>query len=223
VSISAGNRTKLLLATRAAASTFVEDMGYVRETLDSAGKITAGELRRLSAVLRRLLIDSDLRSIAPPRISRLSLLIPDNEPIYRAARKQSVGTFQSGGIHIFNHEVRAIVTSRTGNFAIDPAFDKNKTITVSLDGFINQRVLAQNDKWATRGQVIKYIANISSGVHSKSTKASPLPPESFEILLSRISKSLIFAKEGDTGLKIIVDWVAFAGVHSFDFKWQLSS
>lgn len=112
--ISPEHQARLLLATREAASTFVEDMGYVRETVAKADKITAQELRRLSAVLRRLLIDSDLRSIAPPRIGRLSLLVPDNEPIYRAARKQAVGMFQSGGIHVFNNEVRAIVTSRVG-------------------------------------------------------------------------------------------------------------
>jgi hypothetical protein len=219
--VSSENQTRLLLASREAASTFVEDMAYIRDTVAKADKITPGELRRLSAVLRRLLIDNDLRSIAPPRIGRLSLLIPDNDPIYHAARKQSVRIFASGGIHIFNNEVRAIVTGRAGNFAFDN-FDKTKTVAVSLDGFLNQRVLAQNDEWATRGQVIKYIANSSSGVHSKSTKVSS-PPQAFETVLSRLRKSLRFTKEGDSGMKITVDWVAFAGFHSFDFKWMPDS
>ncbi len=220
--ISSENRTRLLLATREAASTFVEDMGYIRETVAKADKITPGELRRLSAVLRRLVIDNDLRSIAPPRIGRLSLLVPDNDPIYHAARKQPVGIFQSGGLHIFNNEVRAIATNRAGQLALEPNFDKTKTVAVSLDGFINQRVLAHNNEWATRGQVIKYIANSSSGVHSKSTKVSS-PPEAFETILSRLRKCLRFTKEGDTGIKITVDWVALAGFHSFDFKWMPES
>jgi hypothetical protein len=220
--ISPENRTRLLLATREAASTFVEDMGYIRATLAEAGKITPGELRRLSAVLRRLVIDSDLRSIAPPRIGRLSLLVPDNDTIYRAARKRAIGTFQSGGLHIFNNEMRAIAIDRMGNFMLDPTFDKTKTMAVSLDGFLNQKVLAQNDEWATRAQVIKYIANSVPGVHSTSAKYNP-SPESYEILLSRIRKSLKFTKEGDTGIKITVDPVAFAGAHSFDFKWMPDS
>jgi hypothetical protein len=217
--ISPESRARLLLASREAASTFVEDMGYIRETAAKADKITPGELRRLSAVLRRLVIDNDLRSIAPPRIGRLFLLVPDNDPIYHAARKQIVGIFQSGGLHVFNNEVRAIAANRTGNLSVDPAFDKTKTTSVSLDGFINQKVLAHNNEWVTRGQVIKYIANSSSGVHSKSTKLSS-PPEAFEVVLSRLRKCLGFTKEGDTGLKITVDWVAFAGFHSFDFKWM---
>jgi hypothetical protein len=216
------NLTRLLLATRDAASALVEDLAYIRETLARADRITPGELRRLSAVLRRLLVHNDLRSIASPRIGRLSLLVPDNDPIYRAARKHTVGIFESGGIHIFNNEIRAIVTNRTGNFPLDPAFDKARTVAVSLDGFLDQKVLAHNDKWATRGQVIKYIANSCSGVHSKSTNLN-YHPESWEILLSIMRKCLKFTKEGDTGMKITVDWVAFSGVHSFDLKWMPNS
>jgi hypothetical protein len=197
MSISPENRARLSHATREAASNFVEDMGYIRETLGKADKITPGELRRLSAVLRRLLIDNDLRSIAPPRIGRLSLLVPDNDPIYRAARKQTVSLFQSGGLHIFNNEIRALATNQTGSLRLDPTFDRTKTIPLPLDGFLNQKILAHNNEWATRGQVIKYIANSGSGVHSKSTKASS-PPEAFEILLSRLRKNLRLTKDGDT-------------------------
>jgi hypothetical protein len=222
MSISPENRARLLSATREAASSFVEDMGYIRETVGKADKITPGELRRLSAVLRRLLIDSDLRLIAPPRIGRLSLLVPDNDAIYRAARRQTVSLFQSGGLHIFNNEIRALATNRTGSLQLDPTFDKTKTVPLPLDGFLNQKVLAHNNEWATRGQVIKYIANSSSGVYSKSTKTSS-PPEAFEILLSRLRQCLRVTKDGDAGLKITVDWVAVAGYHSFDFKWKPDS
>ena len=133
----------------------------------------------------------------------------DNNPIYHAARKQSVRIFLSGGISVFNKEVRAIVTSLTGNFRLDPTFDKTKTATVTLDGFLNQKVLAKNNKWATRGQVIKYIANKSSGVHSKSTNDSSTP-DNFEILLSILRKCLKFTKQGDTGIKISVWWDKFS-------------
>ena len=221
MAVSSENRTRLLLATREAAAALVEDMTYIRETLAKADKITSGELRRLSAVLRRLLVDNDLRSIAPPRIGQVSFLVPDNNPIYYAARNQSVGMFLSGGIRVFNNEFRAIATSRRGALTIDPAFDKTKTITVSLDGFLKQKVLAHNDEWATRGQVIKYVANSASGVHSKSTKA--LHPEASEILLSRIRKSLRFSKYSDTGIKITVDWVAFGGMSHSEFVWTPES
>jgi hypothetical protein len=165
--MSSEKKAKLLLATSEAAGAFVEDMGHIRDTLAKADRTTPAEIRRLSAVLRRLLIHDDLRSISSPRIGALSFLIPDNN---HAARKQSVRIFLSGGLSVFNNEVRAIVTSMTGNFRLDPAFDKTKTATVKLEGFLNQMVLAHNNKWATRGQVIKYIANKSSGVSQQVNK-----------------------------------------------------
>jgi hypothetical protein len=219
--MSSEKKAKLLLDTSEAAGAFVEDMGHIRDTLAKADRTTPGEIRRLSAVLRRLLIHDDLRSISSPRIGALSLLIPNN-PIYHAARKQSVRIFLSGGLSVFNNEVRAIVTSMTGNFRLDPAFDKTKTATVTLEGFLNQKVLAHNNKWATRGQVIKYIANKSSGVHSKSTNESSTPAD-FEVLLSVIRKCLRFTKQGDTGIKISVDWSAFGGIDSSSFTWTPDS
>ena len=197
-------------------------MAYVRETLARADRTTPGELRRLSAILRRLLIENDLRSIAPPRIGSFSLLIPDNDAIYKAARKQSVRLFESGGIYVFNNEIRAVVTGMRGAIALDPAFDKHKTIAVSQDSFLNQRVLAHNDEWATRAHVIKYIANISSGVHSKS-KLTNSNAEPFELLLSRLRRCFKFTKEGDTGMKITLDWAAFGGINSSDFTWTPNS
>jgi hypothetical protein len=222
MAISSDTKARLLESTKEAAAAFVEDMTYLREAVQRADRTTPGELRRLSAILRRLLIEKDLRSIAPPRIGSLSLLMPDNSAIYTATRKQSVRIFESGGIHVFNNEIRAIITGTRGGISLDPAFDKNKTVAVSQDGFLNQRVLAHNDEWATRAQVIKYIANSSAGVHSKSTKPSS-PPESFEVLLSRLRRCLKFTKEGDTGVKITVDWAAFAGINSYDFKWAPNS
>jgi hypothetical protein len=220
--IPSEKKAKLLVATSEAAVAFVEDMGHIRDTLAKADRTTPGEIRRLSAVLRRLLIHHDLRSISSPRIGALSFLVPDNNPIYHAARKQSVRIFLSGGISVFNNEVRAIVTSLTGDFRLDPTFDKTKTATVTLDGFLDQKVLAHNNKWATRGQVIKYIANKSSGVHSKSTNDSSTP-EDFEILLSILRKCFKFTKQGDTGIKISVDWSAFGGIDSSSFTWTPDS
>jgi hypothetical protein len=218
MAISSETKSRLLQATREAAAAFVEDMAYVRAMLANAYQITPGEIRRLSAVLRRLLVDNDLRSIAPPRIGSLSLLVPDNHLIYQAARKQSVHIFLSGGIAIFNNDFRAIVANRTRDFRLDPTFDKTRTVPVVLDGFLSQKVLAHRDNWITREQVIKYVANTSAGVHSKSTKIGSKPKD-YEIVLSVLRKALKFTIDGDTGVKITVDWAAFGGNASATFVW----
>jgi hypothetical protein len=222
MAISLENKSRLLQATREAAAAFVEDMAYIRETLARADKITPGEIRRLSAILRRLVVDNDLRSIAPPRIGPLPLLVPDNYLIYQAARRQSVHIFLSGGITIFNNEFRAMVANRTGNFKLDPTFDKAKTALVQIDGFLSQNVLAHRDNWVTRKDVIKYVANNSAGVHSTSTKVGSKPKD-YEIVLSVLRKALKFTKEGDTGVKLTVDWAAFGGNASTTFDWTPNS
>jgi hypothetical protein len=223
MAISPENKARLLLVTHEAAAALVEDMTYIRETLARADRITPGELRRLSATLRRLLIDNDLRSIAPPRIGSLSLLVPDNDAIYTAARKQPVRMFESGGIHIFNNEFRALLAGYNGGIDLGTGFDKSKTILVSQDGFLNQKVLAHNNNWITRRQVIKYVANTSAGAHSKSTSVRSKKPEDYEIILSVLRKALRFTKNGDKGLKIDVDWAAYGGNASATFVWTPTS
>jgi len=49
-------------------------------------------------------------------------------------------------------------------------FDPDKTVPLRLDNFLAQRVLCYDNKWVSRGDVIKYVANVASGVHSGTPK-----------------------------------------------------
>ncbi len=211
--ISPETRERLLVATKEAAAALVEDMAHIREVL-AREEIIPREIRLLSGVLRRLLVDNDLRSIAPPRIGPVSILAPDNSAIYHAARKQPVFLFASGGITVLKCEFRAIVGIPGKKFVHDPDFDKTKTIHLSMDGFLNQNVLALDNQWANRRHVIKYIANVASGVHSS---AASLPDEK---LLTRIRRCIKWSAYGG-GAKIDVDYAAFPDVNSdLPFKWS---
>jgi hypothetical protein len=209
--LSTEERARLLDATKEAAAAFVEDMTHIRETLAEQDQLP-GRLRRLSAVLRRLLVDNDLRSISPPRVGPVSLLVPDNNPIYHAARRQRLSLFASGGVTVFNCEFRALVGGVGRDFVIDPPFDRRVLTTVSLDGFMSQRVLALNEEWVTRRQVVKYVANNASGVHSGSTQSAE------DILLSRIRSYLKFAAH-DGGAKIGVNYDAYRISQAPPFVW----
>ena len=55
------------ISTRETAAAFIEDMRHLRDVVN---KPDATELRRLTNILRRLLIDGDLGKIAAPRIGR---------------------------------------------------------------------------------------------------------------------------------------------------------
>ena len=139
MSISPETTARLLLATREAAAAFLEDMAHIRGVL-AKQKQTPGEIRLLSGILRRLTVDNDLRSIAPPRIGAISLIAPDNTSVYHAARKQPLSIFVSGGIKVFDCECRAIVGGVGKDFMLDADFDRKRMTTLSLDGFLSQNV-----------------------------------------------------------------------------------
>lgn len=209
--MSPEERSRRTAATREAAATFVEDMANIRETLAKQNQLS-GQLRYLSATLRRLFVHNELRSIAPPRIGPLSLLVPDNNPIYHAARKQPLSLFASGGVSVFNCEFRALVGGIGREFILDPAFDKKALVAVSLEGFLNQRVLALNGEWATRRQVITYVANKAGGAHIAAAQ------DPVDILLSRIRAHLKFTAHGG-GAKISVNFNAYTNPTAPEFTW----
>jgi hypothetical protein len=68
-SLSAEQKAKLLVTTRPAALSFVEDMEYIRAMIARADT-NRGELRRLSSILRRILVEGDIAAIAVMRRSR---------------------------------------------------------------------------------------------------------------------------------------------------------
>src|SRR5437868_1161900 len=107
MSMNPEHKAELLASTREAAIACVEDVAHMRDVLSRLDP-DRGELRRLSAILRRLLIDNggDLRRIAPPRVGRLELLIPDNKAIYAADRKNPYTFFGSASVETFGLFIR---------------------------------------------------------------------------------------------------------------------
>jgi hypothetical protein len=195
MSLSPENREKLLLATREAAAAFIEDMPHIREIVNKPDP-DRGDPRRLSNILRRLLIDNggDLPDIAAPRIGKLKLNTPDNKPFYKLDQQQPYVFFGSGGATLFGVNVRAAMQMR-GSINPGPGearallpqfehgFDGQGCVSLPTNNFLSQRVLCLNGKWVTRRDAIKYIANIGSGVHSGS------PKEKVEKLIADIRKA----------------------------------
>jgi hypothetical protein len=165
------NRQHLLVATREAAAALAEDMTHVRETLNRSDPDRGG-LRRLSAVLRRILIDNggDLRDVAAPRIGRFQILSLDNKPVYKADKERPYAFFGSGGVAAFGISFRAVTIENGNSAQVLEDFDPDRTITLSLEGFLGQQVLCLQGDWVTRRDAVKYIANIASGVHSGTAK-----------------------------------------------------
>ncbi len=182
------HRAKLLASTRAAAIALVEDLEHLRAvvgTLDPA----SGELRRISAVLRRLFVDGDLSLVATPRTGRVMLKAPDNNPVYRHDRTSPMVFYASGGAVTFGVWMRASMVHQAGRPSDMPDFNPEKFIELPLDGFLNQRVLCLQGKWVSRRALIKYIANTASGVHSNAAESDE------EKLIERMRLAAVFGSK----------------------------
>jgi hypothetical protein len=87
-------RLELVAASREAAAAFLEDLPHIRDIV-AKNDPTRAEVRRLSAVLRRLLVERDIAKIADPRLGRVLLRAPDLSSAYRAERKMPFLFFAS--------------------------------------------------------------------------------------------------------------------------------
>jgi hypothetical protein len=164
-------RQQLLVATKSAAAAFIEDMAYFRDLLNRK-EIKADEIRRSSGELRRLLIDNggDLEKIAPPRIGRVYISAPYNNPYYRAIERTPVAFFASGGVTLFGATFRTLILNAGTSMPRVTRFDPERTESVTIDQFLSQKVLSLKGRWVTRRLLIKYVANVAHGVHSGTAK-----------------------------------------------------
>jgi hypothetical protein len=183
---------KLRSETLAAGAAFIDDLEHLRAML-AAEAPTRDDIRRASLTLRRLLIDGELRRLAAPRIGRLHFDVPDNNPVYKAAAKEPFLFFASAGFPVGGTVLRALSASRgKQRRVLAKDFDADRTASVSLDGFLAQRVLCVNGSWITRDTLIRYTSEIATGNHPGETA----PPE--QALLIRVRDCASVSVQGDT-------------------------
>lgn len=182
------HRAKLLASTKERAAAFLDDIAYLR-ALCKKDQIAA-ELRRASAVLRRLLVENDITLVAAPRIGRVLFCAPNNKPYYKADRQTPLTFFSSGGTEAFGLSFRTLAVGPARNSPLTEEHP-DKTVLLRLDQFLTQRVLCLKAKWVNRADVIKYIANIASGVHSGA------PSTAEDEVISKIRRSVLLSKSGD--------------------------
>lgn len=155
--LSEEQQAERVIATRGAAAAFVEDIHHLRDVLADTDA-RRGEIRRLSVILRRLLVDGELELIAGPRIGKVLVTSPQNKRIYRDAGFDN-GMWLSGGARIFGFAFRNV-----GTYEADT--DPDETVLLKVKDFLNQAVIYFEQTWVKRKSVITYVANKGSAAHT---------------------------------------------------------
>ncbi|RUU12483.1 hypothetical protein EOD23_07340 [Mesorhizobium sp. USDA-HM6] len=187
-------RIQLLATTRPAAEAMIEDLQHIRGLIAKVDQ-SRDELRRMSAILRRLLVDGDLSAIAAPRVGKVTIASPDNTVFYKAISPENTHFFLSGGAHIFGLAIRGAAATVPSIGVIN--YDPERTVPLRIDNFLSQRVLFWKGDWVNRGEIIKYVANLAAGVHS----GTPQTPK--EKLIADARHQLVIGlRDGSIGMAI---------------------
>lgn len=190
MAMSEVQRSARLAATKEKARTLAEDTDYLR-VLVAQDHLDAPELRRASAVLRRLLVEGVLVEVAGPRIGKAMIRSPDLSPVHRSNEQEAIAFAATAGAKIFGVEM-ALMMLNAGPMARDvPGYHPDRTVLLSVEHFLKQRVICLHGQWVTRHQIIKYVANVGGGVHS----GVALEPE--DLLIARMRSAAKVHIEGE--------------------------
>ncbi len=191
------HRARALADSVSVAIALLEDFEYMREAVPQSALPTRAAARRISAILRRLLLDDDLPFVAAPRIGKLLIRAPDNRPAYEAAKKEPFLYFESGYASPALW-IRGVALKNPGERRPIPDLDPLGTVDLRLDNFLAQKVICYQGRWLSRKAVIKFAANIASGIHSRA------PANEEEGQLERVSQAIRYQLNGSK-LKIVVN------------------
>jgi len=160
--MSQAQKLQFLRDTRDQAVALLEDFAHFREILARPDPFR-GELRRISATLRRLLIERSITMVAGPRIGKFLFTTMDNKQV---STKKTVMYFAGGAP--FGTKVGETPTPL--DLVQRKKSAEPNSVKVRLDGFLNQPILGLQGKFATRKDVVEYVAYNLQGVHNKSTR-----------------------------------------------------
>lgn len=181
-----------LVETRRSAIALIEDLDHMRKVI-SNDEPDPAELRRLSVVLRKHLLDGGLTRVAGPRIGRLKLQAYDLSAFYAFDRVRPFKIFCGTQASMYGKRMIAFAANE-GPKNVDP----DAKVNLSLDSFCKQRIYCvEGHRWVSRGAAIKFIAYLLDGAHPARE-----PKEEEEAILEYIRRSIRFSRNQEGNLHI---------------------
>ena len=215
-------KAAMIASTHEAACNLRDDLSYIRSTIAKL-EIESADLRRMSAVLRRLLIDNqgDLRKVAPPRLGkRVEIVAYDSREFLKESLGRSIALCTLGVSGLFGIPQESIAIFQNNSPVENPNIKirgfrgaPTPPILLSLDKFMSQNVLCFNGIWARRIDVIKFVANVAGGVHSGKNI------EPIDFILDEARKHAVFRLEdGQPKIEFSVDLFPGNTIRGVDFR-----
>lgn len=166
MALSEDQKREMIRETHEAALVLVDDLQHIRAVLDK--KIpTTGDIRRLSAQLRRILIDREITAIAAPRMGQVKFRVPDFSPVVEA-NEENPWIFVSAPLpKIFTAQLSSASWQGPRAYFPSNSFLKGETTDLRLDNFMSDKVVWYERNWFTRQQMLLYVAYYGQGVHFK--------------------------------------------------------
>lgn len=186
--------------TLEAALVLVDDFQFITGTLAKPSP-TTGDVRRISVILRRLLLDGHLKHVAAPRIGRVAIELPDNRELLYAAEGQfvTVGLAPMFGWSCLPFGLyRTFPEPHRENFLNIPSDESLSSRSVSVEGLLSDLVVRIDGQFVCRSDILKFVCYHAFGAHY-SGQESPV----FE-LIRRFRYSVLFSRHESGVLEISV-------------------
>lgn len=163
-------------ATYEAAIILADDLRFIRQILIKR-EVKAGDVRRISVLLRRLLIEGEITEVAAPRIGRLLFEVPEYKEDHRS--NAGLWVFYATSVPpMFGLPLEALSgifhgkvdpNQETGGGLVLPSTtgpDAGR-IQLRLDGFMNDQIGRHGNTAIKRRDIIKYVSYKGFGVHAR--------------------------------------------------------
>lgn len=167
--LTEAQRETMAAATHGAALVLLDDLKHIRRIV-GLQEPDPGDLRRLSNLLRRILVEGDLRKIATPRMGKIGIVAPDLRALYYANDERPFHFVAADSFNIHGYIFSAVIMEAGPRERALPNFRPDDRATLSIEPFQNQKVLCFEGQWVTRADLIKYVANVAHGTHSGTPK-----------------------------------------------------
>lgn len=128
--------------------------------------LSEGSIRLLSSLMRRWLVDGDLKKLLAPLRTDATFDVQGNAAAVEYQERTGAYRYLlTGGIMLDGRPIRFIGDSPLGPHEVDRSFMTEARATLPLKRFLSQPRLLHDGQWFTTADILRFVANKLGGNH----------------------------------------------------------